>query len=370
MDKKFQYPQKKEKKTKSYEPKHLWTKHTQQNLKKKTSPWIKDSQDSKKEKPFDHQGKNNDHYDSRENSSFSKEKSPSFFPSSSATSSSTLLSAQGRQKKISYLKDKKKPSSQRWLLRHLNDPFVQKAQLLGYRSRAVFKLEELQETYGFIGEKPRVLDLGAAPGGWSQYVAQHYPKSFVIALDLLPMEPLRGVFFLQGNFLEEETKKNIALICKGQYCWDKNSLGAEEGLKESLLFYGKTKNEIKYMQDNSLILHSPKIDCSINTNTEEIPLLQEEEKFTLVLSDMAPTSTGHRPTDLLCMEALMEDILHVSQWALQKGGHLIFKAYHHPFLQEIKKYFSKVHFVKPKASRAESKEIYVVALHFLPLLSK
>lgn len=220
---------------------------------------------------------------------------------------------------------------------------MQQAQIMGYRSRAVFKLQELQDTFHIIPKHPRVLDLGAAPGGWSQYIQKINPQSFIVAVDLLTMEEIPGVLFLQGDMLEDLTTQKICFCCKKGYIPSEN----EEFLTHN--------------NDHSKENFSSFGEQYCNTS---IVSLEDHEKFNLVLSDMAPTSTGHGPTDLLRMEALMEQILDLSQSYLNPGGNLVLKAYHHPFLKEFKKFFSKVHFVKPKASRHESQEIYVVALNF------
>ena len=197
------------------------------------------------------------------------------------------------------------PSSQRWLARQLNDPYVAAAKAQGYRSRAAFKLAELDEKYHLIGRQSRVIDLGAAPGGWSQ-VALERGAAQVIGIDLLPIEPVRGALFLQGDFTEA---------------------GMDEALAAQL---GGPAD--------------------------------------LVLSDMAPNTTGHVATDHLRIVALADQALAFALHHLAPGGAFVTKLFQGgaqaETLATLKRHFRAVHHAKPKASRKDSRELYVVATGF------
>jgi 23S rRNA (uridine2552-2'-O)-methyltransferase len=199
----------------------------------------------------------------------------------------------------------RKNSSTRWLQRQLNDPYVREAQRLGYRSRAVFKLKEIDEKADILKEGQVVLDLGAAPGGWSQLAVEKGAKK-VVALDLLPMEPMPGVDFIQIDFMENE---------------------APELIKEKVGGY---------------------VD--------------------LVLSDMAPNTTGHKATDHIRIMALVECAYELACEVLKPGGVFVAKVFQggaqQDLLSQMKKDFQKVKHIKPPASRKESSEQYVVASGF------
>ncbi|GAN81682.1 RlmE family RNA methyltransferase [Acidocella aminolytica] len=198
-------------------------------------------------------------------------------------------------------------SSQRWLQRQLNDPYVTAAKVHGWRSRAAFKLIELDEKYKLIGKNPRVLDLGAAPGGWSQ-VALARGASKLVGIDLLEIQPVSGADFIKGDFLEE---------------------GMEARLTEML-----------------------------------------GGKADLVLSDMAPNTSGHVATDHLRIMALAEAALAFACDVLAPGGGFVAKLFQggaeKEMLMTLKRRFSNVKHAKPPASRKESKEMYVVATGFRP----
>lgn len=199
-------------------------------------------------------------------------------------------------------------SSGRWLDEHFDDVYVKMAQSEGFRSRAVYKLKELQEKDRFIKPGMNVVDLGAAPGGWSQYVRPIVgKKSKLIALDILPMEPINGVDFIQGDFREESV-------------W----------------------------QALSTIVTPGSID--------------------VVLSDMAPNMSGNRAIDQPGAMYLCELALDTAKMLLDKGGAFLVKVfqgegfdeYHRELLQN----FNKVVIRKPKASRPRSNEVYILALGF------
>jgi 23S rRNA (uridine2552-2'-O)-methyltransferase len=213
-------------------------------------------------------------------------------------------------------KKKLKPSKQRtvssrqWLTRQLNDPYVRRAKDEGYRSRAAYKLAEIDDKARFLKRGARVVDLGAAPGGWSQIAAERIGakdgKGKVVAIDLLNIEAIPGVAFMQLDFLDEE---------------------APERLKE--------------------MLGGP---------------------ADVVLSDMAGNTTGHRQTDHLKIVALVETAVEFACEVLAPGGTFLAKVIQggteHTLLAELKKNFASVKHVKPPASRADSAELYVLAQGF------
>lgn len=198
-------------------------------------------------------------------------------------------------------------SSRRWLERQLNDPYVHAAKKKGYRSRAAFKLVELDTRFHFLKKGARIIDLGAAPGGWSQVAADIVgPTGRIIAIDILEMEPLPGVQIFHADLTDP---------------------GIPAQLKEAL---GGPAD--------------------------------------VVLSDMAASTTGHRATDHIRTTALLEAGLDLAEDVLKPGGIFIGKAFQGgatgDLLCRIKKLFSDVKHVKPPASRAESVELYLVAQGF------
>lgn len=197
------------------------------------------------------------------------------------------------------------PSSQAWLERQLNDPFVVEAKAKGYRSRAAFKLAEIDDRFHLLRRGSRVVDLGCAPGGWVQ-VALERGAAAVAGVDLLPVEPLPPAVVLQMDF--------TAPACG-------------EKLMEAL---GGAPD--------------------------------------LVLSDMAPNTTGHRQTDHLRIIGLMEAGADFAIQVLKPGGGFVAKAFQGGetagVIKLLKAHFADVKHVKPKASRAESSEVYLVATGF------
>ncbi|MFC2303775.1 MAG: 23S rRNA (uridine(2552)-2'-O)-methyltransferase RlmE [Cardiobacterium hominis] len=199
-------------------------------------------------------------------------------------------------------------TSQRWLKEHFNDIYVQKAQQEGYRSRAVYKLMEIQEKDRLIRPGMVVVELGAAPGGWSQYVAQCLGgRGRMIALDILPMDALPDVTFIQGDFREQ------AVL---------DALYAELG------------------------------DSAVN----------------LVISDMAPNTSGVRSVDQAKSMYLVELALDFAQSRLAASGDFLTKIFHGPgfdtLLRSLKSQFLTVQTRKPEASRARSQETYLLARGF------
>jgi 23S rRNA (uridine2552-2'-O)-methyltransferase len=198
-------------------------------------------------------------------------------------------------------------SSARWLERQLNDPYVRQAKAKGYRSRAAFKLAELDDKFRFLTSGARVLDLGAAPGGWSQLAHERVgAKGRVVAADILEMMPLEGVEVVQADLLDPETALRV-----------KSALGGPADV---------------------------------------------------VLSDMAAPTTGHRTTDHLRTTALLEAALDLAEDVLKPGGAFVGKTFQGgasaALLTRIKQRFSEVRHVKPPASRQESVELYLVARGF------
>nr|WP_051340111.1 RlmE family RNA methyltransferase [Azospirillum halopraeferens] len=205
---------------------------------------------------------------------------------------------------------KRSLSSTRWLERQLNDPYVAEARKRGYRSRAAFKLLQLDEKFHLLAPGKRVVDLGAAPGGWTQVaVARVRPSQTgakVVGLDILPMDPLPEATTMQADFLEE---------------------GAAECLKEAL---GGPAD--------------------------------------LVLSDMAAPTTGHHQTDHLRIMALAEAAYDFAEEVLEPGGAFVCKLFQggaeRSLLDRLKRDFATVRHAKPPASRADSSETYIVAMGF------
>jgi 23S rRNA (uridine2552-2'-O)-methyltransferase len=201
----------------------------------------------------------------------------------------------------------RKLSSQRWLERQLNDPYVRAAKQEGWRSRAAFKLIELDDKYRFLKKGARVLDLGAAPGGWSQVAAKKVGEGGkIVAADILEIEPLNGATVLQCDLLDPETPAQL-----------KAALGGPADV---------------------------------------------------VLTDMAAPTTGHRATDHLRTVALFEAALNVAEDVLKPNGVFVGKVFQGgasgELLARVKKLFREVKHVKPPASRSESVELYLVATGF------
>ena len=196
-------------------------------------------------------------------------------------------------------------SSARWLQRQLNDPYVHEAQRLGYRARSAFKLIELDDKLKFIKKGCTVVDLGAAPGGWSQ-VALQRGATKVIGLDLLPIEPMPGVTFLQMDFMNDDAPEALIMVMGS---------GAD-----------------------------------------------------VVLSDMAPNTMGHKSTDHIRIMALVEAAYEFATQVLKPGGTFVSKLFQGgtqgEMLAMMKRDFTSVKHVKPPASRKESSEQYVVAMGF------
>lgn len=207
-----------------------------------------------------------------------------------------------------------KKSSVAWLQRQASDPYVARAQKEGYRARAAYKIIEMNEKFKFFKNNQVVVDLGAAPGSWSQYVAREFPKSKIFAMDLLEIKPIVGVEFYQGDFTTDE-----ALV------W----------LQEKLNL------------PNDDTAHGP-VD--------------------VVMSDMAPNTVGHKRTDHLRQMVLLEYAWDFARRALKPGGTFIAKSFTggttDELLKDIKQHFTNVHHIKPPSSRKDSVEMFIVGLGF------
>jgi 23S rRNA (uridine2552-2'-O)-methyltransferase len=221
----------------------------------------------------------------------------------------------GRRQARRHLQSKKQrtQSSRTWLERQLNDPYVAAARREGFRSRAAYKLAEIDERFRFLKPGRRVVDLGAAPGGWSQVAAERVRavegKGQVVAIDLLPMEPITAVESIQLDFMD----------------------AAAPGRLKAMLRGGRAD---------------------------------------VVLSDMAAQGTGHARTDHLRIIGLAEAAAEFACEVLEDGGAFVCKVFQggseRGLLDLLKRAFASVRHVKPPASRAESAEMYVVATGFRP----
>ncbi len=202
-------------------------------------------------------------------------------------------------------------SSQRWLDEHASDEYVKRAAADGYRSRAVYKLIELDEKDRLIKPNPVILELGAAPGGWTQYLSRRAGEgATIVASDILPMDGLPGVEFILGDFTEQSTADNIA-----------NALN----------------------------------NCRAD----------------LVLSDMAPNLSGVGVSDQARAMALVELALEAAQQFLQSDGVFVAKIFQgegfDEYIRQVRNCFKSVKIRKPSASRARSREVYVVARNLIEL---
>ncbi|MGD0332808.1 MAG: RlmE family RNA methyltransferase [Xanthobacteraceae bacterium] len=207
------------------------------------------------------------------------------------------------------LKDEKRRtlSSRTWLERQISDPYVARAKREGFRSRAAYKLAEIDDKYRLLKPGARVVDLGAAPGGWSEIAARRVGAGGrVVAIDILDMKPIAGVKFLKLDFLDATAPQRLKALLGG--------------------------------------------------------------KADLVLSDMAANATGHRQTDHLRIMALAEAAAHFAHEVLGPGGGFLCKVLQGgteaALLAELKRDFASVKHVKPPASRSDSAELYLLARGF------
>lgn len=197
-------------------------------------------------------------------------------------------------------------SSTRWLERQLNDPYVRRAKAENYRSRAAYKLLELDERFGFLKGIGAVVDLGIAPGGWSQVLRRRAPRAKVVGIDLLPTDPIEGVEIVQMDFMDGQAPERLRSLLGGP--------------------------------------------------------------ADLVLSDMAANTVGHPQTDHLRTMALVEAGLEFAKEVLRPGGAYVAKVLaggaDSQLVAELKRHFGTVKHAKPPASRKDSSEWYVVAQGF------
>lgn len=207
-----------------------------------------------------------------------------------------------------------KKSSAAWIQRQAADPYVARAQRDGYRARAAYKLIEMNEKFHFLKNGQVVVDLGAAPGSWTQYVMREFPRSRVFAMDLLEIKPIPGVEFYQGDFTSDS---------------------ALDWLVEKLNLS----------------------DDSAAHGTVDV-----------VLSDMAPNTVGHKKTDHLRQMVLLEYAFDFALRALKPGGTFVAKSFTggttQELLKQIKEKFESVHHIKPPSSRKDSVEMFIVATGF------
>jgi len=192
-----------------------------------------------------------------------------------------------------------------WARRHVNDPWVKKATSQGYRSRAVYKFSEIDKQDNLVKSGMVVVDLGSAPGGWSQYIARKFGnKVTIIAIDLLEMDPIDNVNFIKGDFQDEEVLKQVDTLLEGR-------------------------------------------------------------KIDLVISDMAPNITGVRSSDEALYEGLLDSVLYFCEQRLKSNSHLLVKLFEgsaaHYFRREVKSRYKSGVVRKPSASRPKSREYYFLA---------
>lgn len=199
-------------------------------------------------------------------------------------------------------------SSKQWLAAHKNDPYVKQSKVEGYRSRAVYKLKEVDEKVGLIKTGMTILELGAAPGGWTQYVTEKLQgRGHIVAVDCLSMDALPEITFIKGDFTEEPIQEML-----------KNLLG--------------------------------------------------ERNVDVLLSDMAPNLSGVKGIDSLRTMALAEITLEAADIFLKPGGSLFMKIFHgvgfDALIREVREQFKQVTIRKPAASRSQSRETYLLALGY------
>ena len=206
-------------------------------------------------------------------------------------------------------KTKRAKKSRTWVIKQHRDQFFKKAKVLGYKSRAAFKLIELNKKFNFLKKNSNLLDIGSTPGGWSQVASKIITNGKIIAIDITPMEKLDNVIFLNNDFLEEKTQEKI------------------------------------------LNIFNTKID--------------------VVVSDMAENTTGNKSVDSIRTNNLCSEVINFSLKILDKKGTLVCKLFMGDDFLEVKNLaknnFKKVDFFKPESSRNESKETYIICSSLKPL---
>ena len=205
-------------------------------------------------------------------------------------------------------------SSVAWLQRQAHDPYVARAQKEGYRARAAYKIIEMNEKYHFLKNGQVVVDLGAAPGSWSQYVAREFPKSKIFAMDLLEIKAINGVETYQGDFTSDEA--------------------------------------LRWLEEKLNLPHDME-----GCGTADV-----------VMSDMAPNTVGHKKTDHLRQMVLLEYAFDFALKALKVGGTFVAKSFTggttNDLIKQINARFTNVHHIKPPSSRKDSVEMFIVATGF------
>jgi len=222
---------------------------------------------------------------------------------------------------------RRKPSSRAWLERQINDPYVARAKREGFRSRAAYKLAEIDDKFHLFKPGTCVVDLGSAPGGWSEVAARRVGASGrVVALDILDMKPVSGVEFLKLDFLDQAALDRLKAVLGG------NGQGK---------VHAKAQAKVQ---------------------------AKAQGKADVVLSDMAANATGHRQTDHLRIMALAEAAAQFAREVLSPGGSFLCKVLQGgtetSLLSELKHDFLSVKHVKPPASRSGSAELYLLARGF------
>mgnify|MGYP006091816783 FL=1 len=199
-------------------------------------------------------------------------------------------------------KTKRAKKSRTWVIKQHRDQFFKKAKVLGYRSRAAFKLIELNKKFNFIKKNSNLLDIGSTPGGWSQVASKIITNGKILAVDINSMEKINNVFFLNNNFSDKNTQDKILKIFK--------------------------------------------------------------DKINVIISDMAENTTGNKTVDSIRTNSLCIDVINFSLRMLSSNGTLVCKLFMGEEFLEVKnlakKKFKKVDFFKPESSRSESKETYII----------
>ncbi len=253
-------------------------------------------------------------------------------------------------------------SSAKWLLRQVNDEFVVKAKQQGWRCRAAFKLIEINEKFKIFGKDKIVVDLGSAPGGWSQYAVQKVGLGNVLAIDLLAMPAIAGVHFLQLDFLDEDSVSKIEAKLLEIDSKKKSDAFKARKIKNSEL---SSQNSIK---DFSLLENTIEKAAEENLATNQNEVFKLRAGCNVLLSDMAANATGDRNLDHIRIISLLEESLQLTTKILKPGGSFVGKVFQGGssdlILQKLRSDFAKIHYFKPRSSRQDSRENYLVALDF------
>lgn len=289
-----------------------------------------------------------------------------------------------------------------WIERHVNDFYVKESRRLNYKSRAAFKLIEINEKFKILKNNHNVLDLGCAPGGWLQVIAKHVKGKKIVGVDLLKTDCINGVKIFQGDFNDLEVQDKIRsefTIERKPLNRNTNNTGDEIKTSDDNKSldgkpYEKTeKNEFqsqsknnelnqkhKEQKDLEVVKKSNKgfkdletedvIDMCKNAPSEKNVILGENIpvkkfiKINTILSDISPSVTGNKDVDRSNMRKIADSIILFALKNLSKKGQLLFKYFKFDEKELeilLKKYFESVRFVKPKVSRAESSEIFILA---------